>query len=363
MTQRLCVVSVPAGHPYVARTLTHPDLTVLPDPSPEGAPDGQWWPPVVLSPGWISAHSADADLLHLHFGTESFSPAQLLSALHDAHAVGWPVVQTVHDLVHPQLTDQEPYVRQLDALVPGVDAVLTLTPGAAAEIENRWGRRARVMPHPRLFPEGATVPRGLVRDEVVIGTHLKDLRPNVDGPSTVAALIAAVDGLRAGGLPASGEVRLHRDVRDEAARDRVRAAIAASDSVVLLEHDRLDDRSLSNALAHVDVCVLPYRSGTHSGWLELCWDLGVPVAAPDVGYFSEQHDDPTVASFTLSASGAGVSLEACLRRLLQAGSRAGSDARQRLSTMRLARRAIDDRTTTQAHLDLYHELLSTAAVR
>ena len=34
--------------------------------------------------------------------------------------------------------------------------------------------------------------------------------------------------------------------------------------------------------------VLPYRFGTHSGWLEACRDLGTTVVAPDCGYFADQ---------------------------------------------------------------------------
>jgi hypothetical protein len=34
--------------------------------------------------------------------------------------------------------------------------------------------------------------------------------------------------------------------------------------------------------------VLPYRFGTHSGWLEACHDLGTTVIAPEVGYLATQ---------------------------------------------------------------------------
>ncbi|WP_214355215.1 hypothetical protein [Streptomyces sp. CJ_13] len=34
--------------------------------------------------------------------------------------------------------------------------------------------------------------------------------------------------------------------------------------------------------------MLPYRFGTHSGWLEACHDLGTAVAAPDCGFYAEQ---------------------------------------------------------------------------
>jgi hypothetical protein len=41
-------------------------------------------------------------------------------------------------------------------------------------------------------------------------------------------------------------------------------------------------------LESLDVSVLPYRFGTHSGWLEACHDLGTTVIAPSCGYFREQ---------------------------------------------------------------------------
>ena len=35
--------------------------------------------------------------------------------------------------------------------------------------------------------------------------------------------------------------------------------------------------------------MLPYKFGTHSGWLEACYDLGTTVIAPDCGYYADQH--------------------------------------------------------------------------
>ena len=41
-------------------------------------------------------------------------------------------------------------------------------------------------------------------------------------------------------------------------------------------------------LESLDLSVLPYRFGTHSGWLEACYDLGTAVLAPTCGYFAQQ---------------------------------------------------------------------------
>jgi hypothetical protein len=53
-------------------------------------------------------------------------------------------------------------------------------------------------------------------------------------------------------------------------------------------HDFLPDDELWHYFQGLDLSVLPYRFGTHSGWLEACYDLGTTVVAPDCGYYAEQ---------------------------------------------------------------------------
>jgi hypothetical protein len=356
------IVSVPAAHPYVRSVTASSELEVRDDPRPPGAPHGQWWPPVVLDPSWIGQHAADADILHIHFGTESFTPERLAATLEAARDAGWPVVFTVHDLVHPQLREQDVYERQLDVLVPAADALLTLTPGAAAEIERRWGRRALVVPHPALLTTPPARRRPALRRPIRtrpfrIGMHLKDLRSNVDGESMVAALARSLDRLADDGIDAVAEVRMHRGVRDAAARQRVRE-LCSSGRITLVEHDRLSDAELAESLATLDACVLPYGYGTHSGWLELCWDLGLPLAVPEVGFYAEQHVDDSIAAFVPDP--AGVSLASALRSIVESpgATRAGSADRDREIDRRRARRVVDDRAVAAAHVELYRRLLA-----
>jgi len=61
---------------------------------------------------------------------------------------------------------------------------------------------------------------------------------------------------------------------------------------------RMSDTTLWNYLAELDVAVLPYRYGTHSGWAEACFDLGTAVAAPDGTCIAAQHG--SFGSFDLS---------------------------------------------------------------
>jgi hypothetical protein len=58
-------------------------------------------------------------------------------------------------------------------------------------------------------------------------------------------------------------------------------------------HPRFTDDELQTYFKEIDALVLPYRFGTHSGWVEACYDAGVAAVVPDCGFFAEQHDDPT----------------------------------------------------------------------
>jgi hypothetical protein len=65
-------------------------------------------------------------------------------------------------------------------------------------------------------------------------------------------------------------------------------ALADSGQVDLHVHDYFTDDELWGYLQGLDVSVLPYQFGTHSGWLEAGHDLGTWVAAPDCGFYAEQ---------------------------------------------------------------------------
>ena len=61
------------------------------------------------------------DVLHVHFGTESYDLAHLRRVVDAARAARLPIVHTVHDLVNPQLVDQEPHLAHLGLLVAEAD--------------------------------------------------------------------------------------------------------------------------------------------------------------------------------------------------------------------------------------------------
>ncbi|MFS0734689.1 glycosyltransferase [Microbacterium sp. 1P10UB] len=356
-SRTLTVAAVPAAHPYSRAVADVAHVRVIDDPRPPGAPAGQWWPPQVLTSGWLQAHARDLDLVHVHFGLESFTPAELAQALAALRAAGRPVVFTVHDLENPQLGDQAAYLLLLDELVPVADELITLTDGAAHEIAARWGRRARVIPHPSLLEDDAPRPTGTPASVRRVGVHLRDLRPNIDGLGTVQTLAAAVAVLRARGTEVEGVVRLNERVRDEAQAAAIADLMAEAPGAVLEREPRLDDDALADWLADLDVCLLPYRHGTHSGWVELCFDLAVTVAGPPVGHAGSQHPD----DFHPFAIGDADSLATAISRAAAAGSSPGSAEREREVRARAAERAAERVRVREAHLAVYARALGVAA--
>ncbi|GAA1094723.1 glycosyltransferase family 1 protein [Pseudonocardia alni] len=272
------VASVPTAHPYVA-SLHHPEVVRLPDPPVPGARPGVWWPSPWLDADHLRAHAADVDLLHVHFGFDDRTPDQLRALVAALGETGVPLVLTVHDLRNPHHADPAPHAAALDVLVPAAAGLVTLTPGAAARIRERWGREALVLGHPAVVgPEWLRRPRPRRADGFVVGLHAKSHRTNAD-PVGVARALAAT---------APPDVRLRVDAHDDARGRAVANALRDEPRLELRVHPPFDDDALHTYLQELDVSVLPYRWGTHSGWLEACHDLGTTALVPDVGHFREQ---------------------------------------------------------------------------
>ena len=295
----LRVLPIPSAHAYPLsvrpRTLDGFPISGptwhLDDPPVEGAPPGVWWPPPALDARWVDAHHGEVDLVHLHFGFDAASPADLTAWCDALDRHGIPLVLTVHDLVNPHFRDQGEHRARLDVLVPRAATVITLTPGTAADIRERWGRDAVVLPHPHVAPiDLVGVPPTRPADSFVVGMHLKSLRANVLAGPVVDAVVAALPGLPGAVL----RVHLHREVMEE---DHPRhdprlvahlQALHDAGRVDLVVHDPHTDAQLWDYLRSLDLSVLLYAFGTHSGWLEACHDLGTPVLAPTSGRWTEQ---------------------------------------------------------------------------
>ena len=272
------VASVPSDHVYV-RHLSPVDgsdgVVRLPVDPP-----GPWRPSPVLEPSWLREHRAEVDVVHLHFGYEHLTAAQLTEWVEVLGSLGLPLVLTVHDLANPHLADQRPHRQALALLVAAATEVVTLTPGAALDVLRLYGRVASVVPHPHVVPLDRVGARRPTADGFTVDLHTS-ARANNAGADVRDELAGILDGLPDASLlpPPEG---------------------------------RLDDDALWDRLSAADVLVLPYRFGTHSGFVEACHDLGTTVVASRTGHLAGQQQ---LLSFDLGVPG---SLERALRQAYDA---------------------------------------------
>jgi hypothetical protein len=303
----------------------------------------------MLDPGWIRAHHREFDVFHLHFGFDAQSPAALGALVAELRRFHKPLVYTVHDLRNPHQRDPGPHRRALDVLVPAADRLITLTPGAADEINGRWGRASTVLPHPHVVDEADLRQGRSYEPTFVVGLHLKSLRPNMAALPVLRALVSATRPLPGAVL----RVDVHPEIADPAAfchAPEVVAelqALAESEAIELHVHDYFSDPQLVDYLRSLDLSVLPYTFGTHSGWLEECYDLGTAVMAPDCGYYRQQH--PCLTYHTDDGGPDEDSLRSTLLRAYAERPRWRADPDRRLAEQRHVAAAQDR---------LYQELLT-----
>lgn len=266
----------------------------------------------MLDPDWVDAHADEFDLMHIHFGFDARDPDDLRALTDALRRANKPLFLTVHDLRNPHHEESGLHDRQLDALIPAAHTVITLTPGAAAEIRRRWGVEATVLPHPHVFDLDDVGQPRTVANGFVVGLHCKSLRACMDPAPIVRAVVDLLPE-----LPGTCfRVDAHNDIMDPgnpryaAELAQLLRAEAEKGTIDLHVHDYFTHDELRSYLRGLDVSVLPYRFGTHSGWAEGCHDLGTGVVAPEVGFYAEQlacftyrwHDDGSLDTASLRSA-------------------------------------------------------------
>ena len=270
------VATVPYGTRYGTAVLPDDVLPVGPDafPSP--------W----LDPDHLTAHADELDVLHLHGGYEHLTVPEMDAWTAAVRRAGVPLVVTVADLRPTHGPDGTPMRTRrrahLRALLGTAEVVLTLTPGVADEIADRFGRTAIVVAHPSL---AAPTP-GIGRETRLVGLHLGRLGPEIAEPAELVR--AALSGAVSGG----GRLRVdvHPDV-DLAARLPQLSALADGGELQLGRSWPADPAGWVQYLQELHVAVLPQRSGPHSTWVELCRDAGTRVVVPAGGRHEQQWTD------------------------------------------------------------------------
>ncbi len=282
---RPAVLSIPAGHPYVtAVSAAMADAVVtLPDPTTP------WWPHPALEPGWIAEHADSIDVAHLHFGFDHVRPVRLAAWCDELDGAGIPLVHTIHDLRNPHHVDRSRHDLHLELLVARAAHLFTLTNAAAETVARRHGRRPEVIAHPGVLwgerVDLAPVERGLV------GIHLGPLRCNVVEAASVAAAAAVAAHRQGGHVVVDVETGAGAHRPDGPAELDALDRLAAAGDVTVEVRPPLSDAALATYLGRLHVAVLPYRFGSHSGWLEACRDAGTTVVAPSCGFYADQWAD------------------------------------------------------------------------
>jgi hypothetical protein len=267
----LRVAAVPFADAYVEAVRPAGVVAVGPDAEPSPWLDG----------GYLAAHAAEIDVLHVHGGYGHLPVAALECWTETLRRLGIPLVLTVHQLREPGQPTRRRHDAQLAALMGTAEVVFTLTPGAADEIAERYGRTAIVVAPPSVAVPVPDVgaERGLV------GLVLRCASPAVPAPAAVvrAALSGAVDG--------GGRLRVLLGV--PGAPDETVPGITALATAGALELvvPGAGDAAWTAELQRLHVAVLAERCGTHSRDLEVCRDVGTRVVAPSCGWFADQWSD------------------------------------------------------------------------
>ncbi len=259
----LRLASVPYSDPYVDAVL--PSGTVRVGTPEEPSP----W----LDEGYLSAHAHEVDVLHVHTGYDHLGVLQLERWAEAVRRVGVPLVVTVHQLDDAPAGSRAWQDARLEAVLRSAEVVFTLTPSAADEIAERYGRTAIVLAHPSL----AVPDPGLGAERGLVGVQLGAASCAVPDPAAVAR--AAASGAVSGGgrlrVLARAGAGVDPDVRDMAERGELELVVHRPEE-------------LAAQLQQLHVAVLTERCGTHSRDLEVCRDVGTRVVAPSCGFFADQ---------------------------------------------------------------------------
>ena len=119
----------------------------------------------MLEPGWVSENRNRFEVFHVHFGFDAIAAEDLREVVGELKRHHKPLVYTVHDLRNPHHPERTAHDEQQDVLVAAANTLITLTPGAARAVAERWGRKrwSCLIPMCWTVPVSGGLGRGAVR--------------------------------------------------------------------------------------------------------------------------------------------------------------------------------------------------------
>lgn len=252
-------------------------------------PDECYSAAAMMNPDWIGRNQHRFECFHVHFGFGDLSISELEDFVGALRSAGKPLVYTVHDLANPHLEDQRHHLHQVELFMKHADEVVTLTHDASEAIKKDYGRSPVVIAHPHVL-DLHSVGRPRETRQPVVGLHLKCMRSAVLGSPMVLALSKAVRERE--------DLSLRVDIHPEPMRTppqqdqelpEVLRTAERRGEIDLHVEPYLSDAGFDAYLRSIDIAVLPYRWGTHSGWAEACLDAGVVPVAPAHTCIPGQH--------------------------------------------------------------------------
>ncbi|WP_104524081.1 glycosyltransferase [Blastococcus atacamensis] len=247
----------------------------------------------------LAAHSRDVDVVHLHVGYGRLDAAAMEAWSEELQRQGVPLVVTVHQLHAPGAASPGPHDAHLAAVLGIAEVVLTLTPGAADDIAERYGRTAIVVAHPSV----AVADPELGAERGLVGLRVGASSASV--PDVGRLVRAAVSGAVSGG----GRLRLLVEEADVPALDPAIPAMAEAGQLELVVFPAA---GWVAQLQQLHVAVLPEPCGTHSRDVEVCRDVGTRVVAPSCGWFADQWSEVVPYSHDEQGGVDAVSLTAAI---------------------------------------------------
>lgn len=284
MAERIKVVHIPARTPY-ARKLSSEQVKILNGTSVPGK--GALPRDLTLRDMLNRRPFTWFDVLHLHH-VEFERLDTLRRALAECARARRRVVFTAHD-TEPVFTVRRTYQPKLRTLAEWSVPFVCLTERSAATVRRWVGATTTVVPHGYVVaPSSVLRPfrgTGVMTRYLLFGS----LRANRD-------LATVLYNWRFGRRQLRSTLSLllrapsRANLEAEAPQWELISAMAAAEPRLRVEIAPFPtDHEVAQAVAASEALVLPYRWGSHSGQLELAFDMGLLPVASDVGYLRDQY--------------------------------------------------------------------------